>query len=473
MAASGVAMFAEPLVLRLGDAASAWLLTYLVHSTLFLVGVWAVTSRRSLRETTRDVLWKLALVGGLITASVQSVVAREPLGGQLRLDARRTHEAEPVRIAVRQSAEGERARVFVAESKGTRWTAIVVVLWATGAGVALLWFTWSHGRAARVFADRTSLDDAPVASRLRALLARSGIRRDVALTCSANIASPVALASGEVCLPRRALVELDGVEQESMLAHEVAHIVRRDPHWLIGARLIEAVFFVQPLNRLARHRMQSAAEFLCDDWAVQRTSEPVTLAKCLAAVAEWVGRAPRLHAMSAMVESSGSPLVQRVRRILAETHGRRTQSSRAALAASFCVLVVFAAAAPRISVAGEAMGARTMMFVRAIVAPDGASRRGDTLLIVRSGGSRIHLDSTTLGIGVDRMSRRRVGQSNVMIRRLSRGTFRPDSAVAIAREWTRSLGARDSALIGAMPVGVERTGRVIRVERYARTGQLP
>ena len=39
-----------------------------------------------------------------------------------------------------------------------------------------------------------------------------------------------------------------------MLAHEIAHLVRRDPQWLVLARAIEMVFFFQPLNRLARRR---------------------------------------------------------------------------------------------------------------------------------------------------------------------------------------------------------------------------
>ena len=57
-----------------------------------------------------------------------------------------------------------------------------------------------------------------------------------------------------------------------MLAHEVAHLVRRDPHWLVAARVIETVLFVQPLNRLARLRLQEVAEYLSDDWAMARTS---------------------------------------------------------------------------------------------------------------------------------------------------------------------------------------------------------
>jgi beta-lactamase regulating signal transducer with metallopeptidase domain len=426
-----MAMLAEPALLRWTDAASAWLLTYLVHSTLLLVGVWAIASRRWVRDATRDVLWKLALVGGIVSASAQSIVSREPFAGQVELDARRTRETDRLHVAVRETAGGDRMRVFVAEPTSTRWTAIVVVLWAAGAGAALLWLTWSHARGTRLIADRTPLDGTPVDARLRALLVRAGVRQPITLTCSASIASPVAMASGEVCLPRRALAELDATEQESMLAHEIAHVVRRDPHWLIAAHVTEAVLFLQPLNRIARRRMQAVAEFLCDDWAVQRTSQPVTLAKCLAAVAEWVGRAPGLPAMSAMVESGGSPLVQRVRRILGDGQARRNHSLRGALGASACALVVLVAVAPRISVAA-------------------ASPR-DALVIVRQGAARLQIDS--------------------VLARARGGRFTPAAPVVRRNIFVRRTLPGGAVTVDSLPPPVPMTGvrdaraRMILIER--------
>lgn len=278
-----------------------------------------------------------------------------------------------------------------------RWSAALVVVWLTGSGAGLLWLTFRHARTLRVLRDRTSLDDTSVRSRLDALQRRAAVSTTISLTCSGSIASPLALAGDEVCLPRRALLELTPNEQEGMLAHEVAHLVRRDPQWLIAARAIEAVLFMQPLNRLARHRLQEVAEFLCDDWAVSRMSQPVTLAKCLAAVAEWVGRAPRmqvprLHPMSAMVESAGSPLVRRVGRILNGRVAPRAGTSRWTFAASALVLVALAATAPRVSVAHAAATDRIMGFVRAMSTGAGGPGR-DSIMVVRATGARFAVDS--------------------------------------------------------------------------------
>ena len=392
-------LFVDSVVARGADVAAAWLLTYLIHSTVILVIAWIVTSHSRLSDTVREVVWRFALLGGLVTASVQAAVAGEPLGGQLRIASRTAPEARPIRIAMQGVTPDHARRYVLASPKGARWSSTLVVLWFTSAGVALLWLTFRHGRTLRVLDDRTSLDGTAARDRLDELLARAGVRIPIALTCSSAIASPVALSGNEVCLPRRALLELTPNELEGMLAHEVAHLVRRDPQWLVAARVIETVLFVQPLNRLARYRLQEVAEFLCDDWAVSRMSQPVTLAKCLAAVAEWVGRAPRVHAprlqpMSAMVESAGSPLVRRVGRILSPRPPAsvRARPPRFTFAAIACALIALVAVAPRVSVAHPAPPGGVLTFFRAASAVGGERR--DSVVVVRTrAGLRIPIDS--------------------------------------------------------------------------------
>ena len=385
-------------VVRLTDSTAGWLLTYLVHSTVILGVVWLIASLPRVGDTVREILWKSALLGGIVTATAQTVVTREPLAGQLRLAPRSAgHVVPPMRVAVRSDVLDARPRVVLIRPSGIRWTNALVVFWLATAGGGLLLLTLGHGRALRALGSRTSLDGTPIGHRLRELLARAGVGRSVELTCSSAIASPVALPGNEVCLPRRALLELQPEEQDGMLAHEVAHLVRRDPQWLVLARAIEMVFFFQPLNRLARRRMQEVAEYLCDDWAVARTSRPVMLAKCLAAVAEWVGRAPRmtarrLHPMSAMVESGGSPLVRRVGRILSGRRAPNAGTSRIAFAASVSTLALLAGVAPRVSVAHPAISVNRFTVVRAVVRETGMTRDA-ALFILRSPDGQVAFDS--------------------------------------------------------------------------------
>src|SRR5260370_41780574 len=50
----------------------AWLLTYLIHSTVLLGLAWLVTRRHRLEPAASDLLWKVALLAGPVTGTIQS-----------------------------------------------------------------------------------------------------------------------------------------------------------------------------------------------------------------------------------------------------------------------------------------------------------------------------------------------------------------------------------------------------------------
>ena len=178
-----------------------------------------------------------------------------------------------------------------------------------------------------------------------------GVSRPIHLTAAPGIASPVALGGNEIVVPEAALSDLEEEQQRSMLAHELAHLVRHDPAWLTVACLLERFFFLQPLNRFARIRLQEAAEFLCDDWAVRRTGSSVSLASCLVKVAEWVHATPQPIPLAGMAERR-SQLVERIHRLLEGrpmTHAPRTLWLSAA---AVTLLGLTAVAAPGITAAG-------------------------------------------------------------------------------------------------------------------------
>ena len=70
----------------LAQYALAWLLTYLLHSTLLLGLAWLASkplARWSVAA--EEAVWKLALVGALLTASLQLAAGWEPAAGRWRL----------------------------------------------------------------------------------------------------------------------------------------------------------------------------------------------------------------------------------------------------------------------------------------------------------------------------------------------------------------------------------------------------
>ena len=86
-------------------------------------------------------------------------------------------------------------------------------------------------------------------SQLRTLAAEAGFTEDVRLTCSSRVPVPLALGlrQPEICVPPKALAGLTDEQQEGMLAHELAHLARRDPLWLVISHVLTWLFF-QPLT---------------------------------------------------------------------------------------------------------------------------------------------------------------------------------------------------------------------------------
>src|SRR6266704_5449320 len=56
----------------LASSRFAWLLTYLIHSSALLGLAWLVTRRRRLEPAASDLIWKVALLAGLVTGTIQS-----------------------------------------------------------------------------------------------------------------------------------------------------------------------------------------------------------------------------------------------------------------------------------------------------------------------------------------------------------------------------------------------------------------
>lgn len=352
---------------QLGPAAASWLLTYALHSTLLVGGVALVTRVAVPSYTVRDILWKTALLGGIVTATLQVGFGLAPVTGSLGLAA----HAEQARPALEPSTfvphtpertlqpKPELTEAAVApptadpaaplstppSAPAMTWSATLLLVWVSGATLLLLYFLLVRIRLVFRLGRRVPVLDGSMPALLDALRREAGIRRPLRLTTAAGLTSPVALGLSEICVPEEVLTELDHAQQQSILAHELAHLARFDPLWLTVSCLLEQLLFFQPLNRLARRRMQDGAEYLCDDWAVRRTGSGMTLAKCLVKVAEWVDTSPRAVPVSGMAEQR-SQLVARIHRLL-ENHAMTTQPrTRWLLPLAVVVLVVTAVAAP-------------------------------------------------------------------------------------------------------------------------------
>lgn len=315
--------------------AVAWLLTYALHSTLFL-GLALVLSRRLAGRWARleEAAWRFALVAALATSTLQLAAGWEPVAGRWALDVPSSSAPASLAAASESSAApavaSRPARRAVssipvepaAEAPAWKIAAPTVVsaalgLWACGALLLALHWGWLSFRLRRHLRARPEVIGGGMFGLLRQLTAEQGLPQDVRLTCSSRVSVPVALglARPEICVPPRALSHLEPEQQQGMLAHELAHLVRRDPFWLTFSHLTACVLFFQPLNWVARRRLREISERLCDEWAVERTGRPLSLARCLAEVAGWSVQPVRPLPVPSMADRPSS-LARRIRHLL-------------------------------------------------------------------------------------------------------------------------------------------------------------
>lgn len=420
---------------RAADQALAWLLTYAVHSTLLLAMAWAVSRglggrRLRLQET----IWRCALLGALVTASAQLAfgqMGHVPIAGRWILAsggspvavsgdaANAANTAHASHAAVVAHTSGATGEVHASEAApapetsaaagavtlATRrleghaferaWTPLRPLLlpaWLLGALALILGYVRSHLALRQRLRYRPEVVGGGVLARLAGLVRQSGLSRRVRLTCTWRLRAPVALGlrAAEVCVPPRALFQLDDEQQDALLAHELAHLARRDPVWLPITQLLVACFFFQPLNWLARRRLRELSELLCDEWAIARTGRPLSLAGCLAEVAGWslggpgADRRPRHPARLPVPGMADRPsqLAHRIRRLLdgatlasaepMEEHGP-VRRQLAVLMAT--VLVAVTLAAPGVS-AGSSPAPGVAPAVAAACAGSSAVGRG-------------------------------------------------------------------------------------------------
>jgi len=344
--------------------ATAWILTYLIHSSV-LIGLALLVSRR-LRErrlALQEMLIRAAILGAIATSTVQFSADIRPYAGRFDISGAGARETGPlppvfdlvVPIAARPAATLTAPAAIPSPPLAVvaSWEVGFVLAWLIGAFVGLVRLVLSRRQLDMLLRLSSPLTDGPLMRTARAL-ARSLRLPHVRFSSSPAITAPFTTGwrRAEICFPHQALHRLPLQEQEGLCAHELAHVARRDAAWLALYRGIEAVFFFQPLNGWARARLQELAECLADDEAASFTRNRLALARSLVAVAEWTtGTAEPALAVGAL--SSRSALGRRVERLMVE-HPVDASSLRGVVGASVLILSAAILIVPGVSASSQA-----------------------------------------------------------------------------------------------------------------------
>jgi beta-lactamase regulating signal transducer with metallopeptidase domain len=267
------------------DAALRLLLTNATAAGLLALVAWAA-SRLVKRPAVVHGLWLLALAR-LVTPPVvplpvlpawQSLLPGSEAPAIVRMAPRASVPSPLIDLASVRSAalpalapqSGGRAaaaaRPKAVDLRLASWLVLAVGV------IATTWLTaWRFARFRRLL-EHAVPAPAPVTARAREIANCLGLRRaPPVLLVPARIPPMLWPASGgpRLLIPEELLPQLTDEERDALLAHELAHLRRRD-HWV---RLLEiaatAVFWWYPVTWWARRALRRAEERCCDEWVLR------------------------------------------------------------------------------------------------------------------------------------------------------------------------------------------------------------
>lgn len=333
----------------------SWWLSACLHGVLLVAAGLACERLRVLSPALREDLWRVVLLAPLLTAALQVFVAPPDWPG-------RTWAWSPPQVVTVAAGEsphtpapaGAFALIAVPADAAARprelppagaWLAALGWLWTLLAGARVLaaMRRWRSQRA-RIAALPAAAD--ALAAQAGALACTAGIGQ-VYLRLDASLAGPAAFAPATIVLPPWTVHTLSPAQMRAALAHEIAHLARRDPLWQGWADI--ATRLLPPLA-CARRRLADLAEHACDAWAAGASGQGRALAEALAACAErgWPMRPP---AFAVAMASPRSPLVERVQRLIEERPMNFQNPAPWGRALAGCALLATVLCLPGISVA--------------------------------------------------------------------------------------------------------------------------
>lgn len=139
-----------------------------------------------------------------------------------------------------------------------------------------------------------------------------GVTQPVAVYESAGAEVPMVFGvrRSTILLPEKASSSLDPDQLKGVLAHELAHVRRRDYAANLLQVVAEAAIWFHPAARWVSRRIRIEREYCCDDEAIRIGADPADYARALARLED------ARHDCPLVIAASSGTLLDRIRRIV-------------------------------------------------------------------------------------------------------------------------------------------------------------
>ena len=319
---------------------------HLWQSTLFVVAVALLTlAFRQNRAGTRYWLWLAASLKFLLPFSLLI-----NLGAYFATP----HAADPTRTVL-YSAFEQVGQPFAVQPASTAYSApptfttemaaqflpLLLVVWLLGSLVVLaVWLARWH-RVSAIVKDATPLNEGPEAAIAAKLQQNDAAHERIGVVSTTATIEPGIFGIFRPVLlwPASISGQMTEAHTETIVAHELCHVRRRDNLTASLHMLVEALFWFHPAVWWLGNRLVEDRERACDQAVVESGREPQVYAESILKVCEFCIESP----LSCVPGVSGADLKRRVASIMSHRPARALNLSRKLLLA---VAIILAIAAP-------------------------------------------------------------------------------------------------------------------------------
>lgn len=287
-------------------------------------------SRNPKRAHLSHLLWLLVFVKLLTPAFFTLSVGERPAPAELAAAPLLEPSSEvalpenPVVLPALESAPVESSPITWETCKA--W---LIRLWLLGSVILIVWSLLRVFRFRKLLNRETKAAPREVADSARIIAAQMGLSSLPLLRTTKASIPPMVWWSGgrvQIVLPERALAELDPEEWRWVLAHEFAHVKRRDylVRWIEWLACV--LFWWNPVLWLAQRQLRNAEEVCCDHLVLATLEpDPRHYANSILSVVESLLRpVHRPPAMASHVNSGGN-LERRMKLIVQRTIQRKSR----------------------------------------------------------------------------------------------------------------------------------------------------
>jgi len=373
---------------------SEWLVTYWLHSSLFVgAALLAIKFNKCSPDALGESLLKSALIMGIVTSVIQvsgffdAHQSLQILNSEWQVNAKtipsqqrsefamsnyskneaalsKSTQAELLSKQASNSAKDVAPTPALSSLKGTPieprikdsvdnlnnyllqlpiWLSL---FWLAGVLFISITKTHQYFQLKRLIKNRVPVQDENTLNLFKNLTQHIDSKRHLKLTECDKITSPIALGIKEVVLPKNFSQSYNREQVQAALAHELAHIKRMDSFWLWACIAIESLFFIQPLNKVLNKSIYQFADHLSDNLAAKWTGDPRALAEAISQSAQQNFQSRQLEMVPAMT-SNKSTLLARIESLI---FNKKDQTKRLSLVIGSFLSAFILIAAPGLSI---------------------------------------------------------------------------------------------------------------------------